>query len=99
MRERKALYTIDCMQVNIVVTFLYGYLICLECLLFSCTCSFVQAQFWHDPFDEENYRENNMFLSDINQENVSTKSHILHVSLVYQVRNMWLYLICVYVIL
>ena len=41
------------------------YNICLECsYYYSCTCSLVcynGSVFWHDPFDEENYRENNMF--------------------------------------
>ena len=31
----------------------------------------VQAQYWHDPLDEETYRAKSVFLADINQENVS----------------------------
>ena len=34
--------------------------------------SFVQAQFWHDPIHEDEYRLGSAFLSDINQEIVST---------------------------
>lgn len=30
----------------------------------------VQAEYWHDPTDEEKYRNNSLFLADINQENV-----------------------------
>lgn len=29
----------------------------------------VQAQYWHDPLDEETYRAKSVFLADINQEN------------------------------
>jgi len=29
----------------------------------------VQAQYWHDPLDEDTYRANSLFLADINQEN------------------------------
>ena len=31
----------------------------------------VQAQYWHDPLDEAEYRAKSLFLADINQENVS----------------------------
>lgn len=30
----------------------------------------VQASYWHDPFDETNYRASSLFLADINQEKV-----------------------------
>ena len=30
----------------------------------------VQAQYWHDPLNEEEYKNVSMFLADINQENV-----------------------------
>ena len=32
--------------------------------------NFVQATYWHDPFNEEIYRKHNNFLADINQEQV-----------------------------
>ena len=32
----------------------------------------VQAQYWHDPLDEAEYRAKSLFLADINQENVSS---------------------------
>jgi len=28
----------------------------------------VQAQYWHDPLDEQSYRENSLFLADINND-------------------------------
>ena len=28
----------------------------------------VQAQYWHDPLDEDTYREKSVFLADINNE-------------------------------
>ena len=28
----------------------------------------VQAQYWHDPLDEKSYKENSLFLADINNE-------------------------------
>ena len=28
----------------------------------------VQAQYWHDPLDEESYKEKSLFLADINNE-------------------------------
>lgn len=31
--------------------------------------SLVQAAFWHDPLNENEYREKNIFLADINNEN------------------------------
>ena len=34
----------------------------------------VQAQYWHDPLDEAEYRAKSLFLADINQENVSLSS-------------------------
>lgn len=32
----------------------------------------VQAEYWHDPLAEAEYREKSIFLADINQEKVST---------------------------
>ena len=41
----------------------------------------VQAQYWHDPLDEAEYRAKSLFLADINQENVSLSSfHIWSLS-------------------
>lgn len=55
------------------------------CLLYACmhvwassTCehplklshSLVQAQYWHDPLNEDLYRTHSLFLADINQERV-----------------------------
>lgn len=37
----------------------------------------VQAQYWHDPLNEKEYRERSLFLADINQENVTYKKHEL----------------------
>lgn len=33
--------------------------------------SVVQAEYWHDPMNEAEYRAKSVFLADINQENVS----------------------------
>ena len=33
----------------------------------------VQAEFWHDPLNEDEYRKKCIFMPDINQENVSLK--------------------------
>ncbi len=30
----------------------------------------VQAEYWHDPLNEDEYKEKSVFLADINQENV-----------------------------
>lgn len=30
--------------------------------------SLVQAEYWHDPLNEEEYKEKSVFLADINQE-------------------------------
>lgn len=30
--------------------------------------SLVQAEYWHDPLNEEEYREKSVFLAEINQE-------------------------------
>lgn len=32
----------------------------------------VQAQYWHDPVQEQKYIEKSLFLADINQEKVKT---------------------------
>ena len=32
--------------------------------------SLVQAEYWHDPLNEKEYREKSVFLADINQEKV-----------------------------
>ena len=36
--------------------------------------SLVQAQYWHDPLDEETYRERSVFLADINNARSSFKN-------------------------
>jgi len=33
--------------------------------------SVVQAQYWHDPLHEDEYKQRSVFLADINQERVS----------------------------
>ncbi|XP_018015830.1 palmitoyl-protein thioesterase 1 isoform X2 [Hyalella azteca] len=35
----------------------------------------IQAQYWHDPLDEAGYRQGNIFLPDINQENTINESY------------------------
>ncbi|KAJ7304356.1 hypothetical protein JRQ81_011907 [Phrynocephalus forsythii] len=35
----------------------------------------VQAQYWHDPLNEEEYRKNSVFLADINQERCINKTY------------------------
>ncbi|XP_014669955.1 PREDICTED: palmitoyl-protein thioesterase 1-like [Priapulus caudatus] len=35
----------------------------------------VQAQYWHDPLNEELYRNKSIFLADINQENVKNRTY------------------------
>jgi len=35
----------------------------------------VQAQYWHDPLNEQEYRNSSIFLADINQENVVVPSY------------------------
>ena len=37
-------------------------------MIISLFLSLVQAQYWHDPYDEESYALDCEFLSDINQE-------------------------------
>ncbi|KAL1129415.1 hypothetical protein AAG570_013942 [Ranatra chinensis] len=36
---------------------------------------FVQAEYWHDPLDEEKYRQNSIFLADINNERYLNTSY------------------------
>ena len=48
--------------------------------LIGCLCvylSLVQAEYWHDPFNLEEYRKSCVFLPDINQENVCDNSILL----------------------
>ncbi|XP_033123697.1 palmitoyl-protein thioesterase 1-like [Anneissia japonica] len=35
----------------------------------------VQAQYWHDPLNEEEYKKISMFLADINQENIVNETY------------------------
>lgn len=35
--------------------------------------SLVQAQYWHDPFNDDLYKKHSLFLADINQERVSRR--------------------------
>lgn len=35
----------------------------------------VQAEYWHDPLDEDNYRKKSIFLADINNENVLNETY------------------------
>lgn len=37
----------------------------------SIHCSLVQAEYWHDPLQEDVYKSKSVFLADLNQENVS----------------------------
>lgn len=38
--------------------------------------SLVQAAYWHDPIEEDEYREKNVFLADINNEKtINTVNH------------------------
>ena len=41
----------------------------------------VQAQYWHDPLDEETYRQKSVFLADINnekeQKNMTYKENLM----------------------
>lgn len=36
----------------------------------------VQAQYWHDPLNEKEYREKSAFIADINQEKVSGSTRL-----------------------
>ena len=36
----------------------------------------VQAEYWHDPLNEDEYKKKSVFLADLNQENVSNLSTI-----------------------
>ena len=38
--------------------------------------SVVQAEYWHDPLNEDEYKKDCVFLPDINQENVSVVSGV-----------------------
>lgn len=35
--------------------------------------SLVQAQYWHDPLNDDLYKKHSLFLADINQERVSVR--------------------------
>lgn len=38
--------------------------------------SLVQAQYWHDPLNDDMYKKYSLFLADINQERVSKRKNI-----------------------
>ena len=44
----------------------------MSCVQFS----LVQAEYWHDPLNEEEYREKSVFLAEINQEKKVKKSYL-----------------------
>lgn len=39
-----------------------------------CVISLVQAQYWHDPLNDDLYKTHSLFLADINQERVSMQT-------------------------
>ena len=47
---------------------IFNYLCSISFLHFF---SSVQAQYWHDPVEEDEYKEHNIFIADLNQENVN----------------------------
>lgn len=46
----------------------------MKCHLFN--FSLVQAEYWHDPLNEEEYREKSVFLAEINQEKKVKNSYL-----------------------
>jgi len=46
-----------------------------DVLLMACCVadSIVQAEYWHDPLNEDEYKQRSVFLADINQERVSVE--------------------------
>ena len=57
--------------------------------------SSVQAQYWHDPLHEDGYRELNIFMADLNQENVrNNHSHLFTINLIYQLLTIFMHLVC-----
>ena len=44
----------------------------MKCCVFN--FSLVQAEYWHDPLNAEEYREKSVFLAEINQEKKVKKS-------------------------
>ena len=57
---------IDWSSTSELYKFLYHCKIVKKTTLFR----LVQAEYWHDPLNEDKYREKCIFLPDINQENV-----------------------------
>ena len=49
----------------------YSFLIHFLNVLLIFSSSLVQAEYWHDPLNEAEYKKASVFLADINQENVS----------------------------
>lgn len=39
--------------------------------------SLIQASFWHDPLQKDEYQKKNLFLADINNENTNNTVNIL----------------------
>jgi len=37
----------------------------------------VQAQYWHDPLNDDLYKKHSLFLADVNQERVSEEPQLL----------------------
>lgn len=54
--------------------------------------SLVQAQYWHDPYDEESYALDCEFLSDINQELVREDYYLIIALFLFP--GLCLYLLC-----
>ena len=44
------------------------------CIFFYEMYRLVQAEYWHDPLNEDEYRQKSVFLADINQERVMALS-------------------------
>lgn len=51
---------------------------------------FVQAEYWHDPEKEDEYKKYSIFLADINQELSLNQVRILKFLKIYHVFREWL---------
>lgn len=55
--------------------------------------SLVQAQYWHDPLNDDLYKKYSLFLADINQERVSERKNLVLKSMYLFLWREWIFIL------
>ena len=72
--QKKKFFSIDCYYHPYMLQFSQAFFQCIAYTLLywaNACCSLVQAEYWNDPLNQDEYKKSSVFLADINDENVS----------------------------